>query len=132
MKNSWIPIIEEFWHCAPHRVHRGKDEIGCVYLVLYIFGGDFFNFFSSYYIQHCFICRPSDSTVLTDAGIEHRTVATSALAVRRSNHLARSHPGMYLPAQLERTLQFCAVMVTIVKGGGRAPHPLQPGLIFPL
>jgi hypothetical protein len=38
------------------------------------------------YIQHCFICRPSDSTVPTDAGIEPRTVATSALAVRRSNH----------------------------------------------
>ncbi len=40
----------------------------------------------SYNIQHCFICRPSDSTVPTDAGIEIRTVATGALAVRRSNH----------------------------------------------
>jgi hypothetical protein len=48
----------------------------------YFFGG-FFIF--SYYIQHCFICRPSDSAVPTDAGIEPRTVATSALAVRRSN-----------------------------------------------
>ncbi len=46
----------------------------------------------SYYIQHCFICRPSDSTVPTDAGIEPRTVATGALAVRHSNHKARSHP----------------------------------------
>jgi hypothetical protein len=27
-----------------------------------------------------------------DAGIEPRTVATSAMAVRRSNHSARSHP----------------------------------------
>ncbi len=35
-------------------------------------------------IQHCFICRPSDSTVSEDAGIEPRTVATS--------ELARSHP----------------------------------------
>jgi hypothetical protein len=34
----------------------------------------------TYYIQHCFICRPSDSTVPTDAGIERRTVATGALA----------------------------------------------------
>jgi hypothetical protein len=42
--------------------------------------------FFSYYIQHCFICRPSDSMVPTDAGIEPRTVATGALAVRRSNH----------------------------------------------
>jgi hypothetical protein len=41
-----------------------------------IFLGDFF----SYYIQHCFIYRPSDSTVPTDAGIEPRTVATGALA----------------------------------------------------
>jgi hypothetical protein len=37
-------------------------------------------------IQHCFICRPSDSTVSEDAGIEPRTVATSALTVRRSSH----------------------------------------------
>jgi hypothetical protein len=39
-------------------------------------GGDFI----SNYIQHCFTCRPSDSTVPTDAGIEPRTVATGALA----------------------------------------------------
>ncbi len=31
-----------------------------------------------YFIQHCFICRPSDSTVPTDAGIEPRTVSTGA------------------------------------------------------
>jgi hypothetical protein len=43
-----------------------------------------------YDIQHCFICRPSDSTLSEDAGIEPRTVAiaTMALAVRRSNHSA--------------------------------------------
>jgi hypothetical protein len=34
-----------------------------------------------YCIQHCFIRRPSDSTVSEDARIEPRTVATSALAV---------------------------------------------------
>ena len=45
----------------------------------YFFGG-FFGF-CSYNIQHCFICRPSDSTVQTDAGIKPRTVATGALAV---------------------------------------------------
>jgi hypothetical protein len=33
-----------------------------------IFFGGFFIVFFSYYIQHCFICRPSDSTVPTDAG----------------------------------------------------------------
>jgi hypothetical protein len=38
----------------------------------YFFG--FYFFFFSYYIQHCFICRHSDSTVPTDAGIEPRTL----------------------------------------------------------
>jgi hypothetical protein len=42
------------------------------------FLGDFY----SYYIQHGFICRPSDSTMPTDAG----TVATDAMAIRRSNY----------------------------------------------
>ena len=44
-----------------------------------------------YCIQHCFICRPSDSTC-KDAGIEPRTVATLALTARRSHHSARPHP----------------------------------------
>ncbi len=51
---------------------------------VWIFG--FFHFM--YDIQHC----PSDSTVSEDAGIEPRTVATTALAVRRSNHSVRPHP----------------------------------------
>jgi hypothetical protein len=55
--------------------------------------GDYFWFLIFMYnIQHCFICRPSDSTVSKDAGIEPSTVATAALAVRRSNNSARSHP----------------------------------------
>jgi hypothetical protein len=37
-----------------------------------------------YFIQHCFICRPLDSTVSGDGGIESRTVANLTLAVRRS------------------------------------------------
>ncbi len=49
-------------------------------------------FLIMYDIQHCFICRPSDTTVSEDAGIEPRTIATTALPVRRSNHSARSHP----------------------------------------
>ncbi len=57
------------------------EEI-CNYLVLYSMRRPLI----VYYIQHCFICRPSDSTVPTDAGIEPRTVATGPLAVRRSNH----------------------------------------------
>ncbi len=51
-----------------------------------------FNIFFMYDIQHCFICRPSDSTVSEDAGIEPRTVADTTLAVCLSNHSARSHP----------------------------------------
>jgi hypothetical protein len=45
-----------------------------------------------YLIHHCFICRLSDLTVSEDAGIEPRTVATLALAVRdlSYNHSARS------------------------------------------
>ncbi len=50
------------------------------------------NYSIQYFIQHCFICRPSDSTVPEDTGIEPRTVRTSALIVRRSNHSARCHP----------------------------------------
>jgi hypothetical protein len=42
--------------------------------------------------SHCFICRPSDSIVSEDAGIEPKRVATWALAVRSSNHSALSHP----------------------------------------
>ncbi len=38
---------------------------------------DFFFFYTIFIIQHCFICRPSDSTVSEDAGIEPRTVATT-------------------------------------------------------
>ncbi len=58
-----------------------------------MFYGNFWGFSSSfmYVTQHCFIYRPSDSTVSEDAGIELRTVATLALTARRSNHSARSH-----------------------------------------
>jgi hypothetical protein len=45
-----------------------------------------------HFIQHCFLCRPSDFTVPGYAGIEPKTVATLALTGRRFNHLARSHP----------------------------------------
>ncbi len=58
--------------------------------------GDFFIFIIFMYdIQHCFICHLSDSKVSpvsTDAGIEPRTVVSTAWAVRRSNRSARSHP----------------------------------------
>ncbi len=43
--------------------------------------GIFLVFFCMYFIQHCFICRPSDSTVSDNAGIEPRPLATLALVV---------------------------------------------------
>jgi hypothetical protein len=83
--HAYYDIKEQSWRTilfiSKALLHAGfSDE----YLFFYSFGG-IFNFFS-YNIQHCFICRPSDFTVPTDAGIEPRTVATVALAVRRSNH----------------------------------------------
>ncbi len=53
------------------------------FLGVKILKGDFLDFFM-YDIQHCFICRLSDSTVSKDAEIEPRTVAITALAVRCS------------------------------------------------
>ncbi len=52
----------------------------------------FFGFFCMHFIPHCFLCRPSDSAVSEDAGIEPRTVATTASTVRCSNPSTRSHP----------------------------------------
>jgi hypothetical protein len=50
----------------------------------------FFPFFKGIFLMHifqlCFICHPSDFTMSEDTGIEQ--VATSASAVRRSNHSA--------------------------------------------
>ncbi len=45
-----------------------------------------------YVIQHCFICRPSNSTESETVGFKPRSVATLSLTARHSNHLARSHP----------------------------------------
>ncbi len=67
-----------------------------------------------YFIQHCFICRPLDSTVSEDAGIEPRTVATSALAVRRSSH----------SAHLTSTLNFSSVEIFSPAGD----FPVETGL----
>jgi hypothetical protein len=57
-----------------------------------VIGGSFYDFSKLYFIQHCFICLLSDSTVSEDAGIEAKTVETLALAVRHTNHSARSQP----------------------------------------
>jgi hypothetical protein len=62
-------------------------------------------------IQHCFICRPKDSTVSEDAGIEPMTfLYTSTLAVRHSIHSARSHNPIDFVVK-----KFCAYMSAFCK-----------------
>ncbi len=46
------------------------------------FKGDLKKKIFMYVVQHCFIYRPSDSTVSEDAGIELRTVVIFALTTR--------------------------------------------------
>jgi len=75
---SWLSIICKYFK------NHGLESLKGNFLKL--------KTFFMYNIQHCFICHPSDSTVSEDAGIEPRTVATTALAVIRSNHSARSYP----------------------------------------
>jgi hypothetical protein len=57
-------------------------DVSCTYSIT----GGFFGFFFSnwYFIQHCFFCRPSDSTVSEDAGIKPRTVSLMDVFVYRS------------------------------------------------
>jgi hypothetical protein len=73
----------------------------------------FFNgfFFFHYFIQHCFTCRPSDSTV-----------STTALAVRRSNPSAGSDPNIILLFVLIRVYKkdlFCPQMAVRIKFGAQ-------------
>jgi hypothetical protein len=70
---------------VPLQVNFLKDDILALTSVSLIF----YVLYSTVYCIHtvfCFICRPSYSTVSEDAKIEPKTVATSALAIRRSNH----------------------------------------------
>ncbi len=74
VRNRELPSSDPELTSSVPELNSESDERAAKYLT----GGFFF--------QHCFICRPSDSTLSEDAGIEHRTVATSALAGRCSNH----------------------------------------------
>jgi hypothetical protein len=78
-----VRLVRGGRHCESYPSYRN---------LIKTFRGFFGFFLFMYDIQHSVICRPSDSTVSEDAGIEPRTVATTALAVRRSNNSARSHP----------------------------------------
>ncbi len=80
-----------------HSLVVGEQAVPLVYLNRWrhiLKQADFLDYFyvCTLFKRHCFICRPSHSTVSEDAGIESRTAATSALAVRRSSHSATSYP----------------------------------------
>jgi hypothetical protein len=91
MSNPIVSFVLELVNCLPVLDERR-----------YLFSnGDFLDFFFFMYdIRHCFICRPSDSTVSEGAGIESRTVATTrhgmsdALTTRLDliHNSAISHP----------------------------------------
>ncbi len=95
LKIFLLPAPAEVGHQVPvvhavrspgHRVvffipeHEQKRSLGFLIKYLIFIKGGFFH----YFIHHCFICHPSEPTVSVDAGIEPPTVATTALAVRRS------------------------------------------------
>ncbi len=116
---AWEKLIHEknqkskiSWHCPFKPTYRISETCPVAEFQQ--------EFFFMYFIQHCVVCRPSDSTVSEDAGIEPRTVATSALAVRRFNHSARSHPhGIFGHSVCVRVfnLRTCHLRMTT----GRAP-----------
>ncbi len=73
------------------------DPLNCVTTMVTLTFSTFWIFLCMYFVRHCFICRPSDSTVPEYAGIEPRT--------RRSSHWATSHPLLELykwPQHLNR------------------------------
>ncbi len=77
---SFIKRVLYFWNTIQAKIVVVESKADFLRGIF----GDFL--FFKYYIQHCiaFICSPSDSTVLEDAGIESRIVAPSALAVKPS------------------------------------------------
>ncbi len=68
-------------------------------------------------IFYFYVCRTSDSTVSEDAEIEPRTVVTTALADRRSNHSAGSHPLLQ-----EMYVKKICQLLNIVKNAGNSGY----------
>jgi hypothetical protein len=89
-------------------------------------------------IQHCFVCRPSYSTVSEDAGLEPMTVATLALTARRYNHLTRSHPQrggkyrvkVYFVYFHKVTVPFCVVEMSEGRQQGAKTQEGLPAVLW--
>jgi hypothetical protein len=77
MKNSFVIF------CSSALIILWLCEMSSVSTLHTFSTGGFFIFF--FHIYYCIFNTASDFTVSEDAGIEPRIVATSALAVRRSN-----------------------------------------------
>jgi hypothetical protein len=69
------PVQASSLLCIHLLLYTGKKEKREVRVVRFL--KSHFNLDFLYFLQHCFICRPSDSTVSEDARIEPGTVATS-------------------------------------------------------
>jgi hypothetical protein len=98
-QRTWIAIFKIKFTGAsypdPHKMSilesdpkSRKGKIG-----KYFNRGIFYKFFCvQYFIQQCFICSPSDSTVMLGSITGQLRLWHWNLAVGRSNHSARSHP----------------------------------------
>ncbi len=91
--SSVATAFQQFWVYVSHLLKGDR--------------GIFLGFFL-YFIQHCFICRPLSFHCV--GGCWDQKAATSALAVRRSYHSARSHSQLAASKALaSNPLQSCSV-----------------------
>ncbi len=92
---EWIKMNVERWANCQNKefAHRSKRSLSlkeCAFwavrslsdVTMISFLGGFLDFFPMYCVLHCFICRPSDSTVSKDAGIELLPWQSEALTTR--------------------------------------------------
>ncbi len=103
-QENWTELKRIKYWCRTSRICMSESS-GLQWLVLFKKGifFSFFFFFFLYFIQHCFVCRPSDSTVSEDAGIEPRA------GIFKKSMGARNWGGRglsYRPAWLHRLADF--------------------------
>jgi hypothetical protein len=85
---TFLPVILESqenlklkrikYRCRTSRICM-SESLGLQWIVLFKKGINFIIFL--YFIQHCFVCRPSVSIVSGNAGIALRTVENMALMI---------------------------------------------------